>query len=133
MSIYLRLTTYTTITKEWLYQKYVTHASQAIYKRYPTENFFTKKKKKNLSTMATKRAISLHSQTKNPFPSFIFTFLKNNQFLNIITFLTFYLKSIFFFPIFHTNSFYFILHQLLFATTQKTKKKKNQKNQLNNF
>jgi hypothetical protein len=32
MSIYLRLTTYTTITKEWLYQKYVTHASQAIYK-----------------------------------------------------------------------------------------------------
>jgi hypothetical protein len=37
MSICLRLTTYTTITKELLYQKYVTYASQAIYKRYPKD------------------------------------------------------------------------------------------------
>jgi hypothetical protein len=79
MSIYLRLTTYTTITKEWLYQKYVTHASQAIYKRYPTENFFTKKKKKKSLHNGYKTGHIIAFTNKKPISLFYFYFSKKQS------------------------------------------------------
>jgi hypothetical protein len=69
----------------------------------------------------------------------LFTSPKKNQFQNILNFFHFFLYHInnflllfklknppqynFFFPIFHINYLYFILHQSLFTTIQKKKKK----------